>query len=479
MRKAAPFLALALLLALLVPAQAANERRIALVIGNGAYKNAPLRNPLNDARDMAAALRKLGFAVTLLENANQKSMEDAIRAFGQGLGRGRVGLFYYAGHGLQVDGANYLIPVDASINAKSELKYVAVDAGRVLDLMEEAHNDLNVIVLDACRDNPFSRSVRGLSGGLSEMNAPAGSIIGYATSPGKTAADGSGRNGVYTKHLLANLATPGIPINEVFMRTRIGVSQETREKQIPWDSSTLTRYYYLAGEGQALAPQPVMDARKDLADVELQKKALEEQKSALDDKQKSLEQERARLERERKDLERLSAGQPKQAKTGEDQQALQAERARLLAEHQALDDEKARLAAEQQALAARRAQWEAERRRQDGGGLAMLKTPKAEVHPRGWIGLTIQEVDANVAKSLGLAEPKGALVGRVVEQGPAAQAGVRPSDVVLEVNGQPIANARDMIQIIFALGPGDGARLTLWRRGQVVVRTLVLGESRR
>jgi uncharacterized caspase-like protein len=476
MRKAVSFLlALALLAALVLPAAAANERRIALVIGNGSYKSAPLRNPLNDARDMAELLRRLDFEVTLLENAGQKAMEEAVRAFGAKLGRGRVGLFYYAGHGLQVDGANYLIPTDAAIGAKSELKYEAVDAGRVLDIMEEAHSELNVIILDACRDNPFSRGVRGLSGGLAEMNAPAGSIIGYATSPGKTAADGSGKNGVYTKHLLANLPTPGIPINEVFMRTRIGVSRETGEKQIPWDSSTLTRYFYLAGEGPA-APQP--EARKDLADVEAQKKALEEQKSALAERQQALARERSRLESERKALEQVLAGQPKQARTDEERQALQAERERLRVEHQALDGEKARLAAQQQAL---EAQWEAERRRAESGSPAAPKPKQAEARPgpRGWIGLTIQEVTPEAARSVGLSEPKGALVAKVYEHDPAALAGVRPWDVVLDINGQPVRNGRDMIQIIFALGPGDEARLTLWRRGQVVVRSVVLGESRR
>jgi len=163
--------------------ESVQERRIALVIGNGAYKSSPLANPINDATDMATALKKLGFSVRLKINANQRSMENSIRAFGKELRSGGVGLFYYAGHGIQVHGRNYLIPIVADIESEADVKYESVDAGRVLSQMNEAENGLNIIILDACRDNPYARSFRSSEKGLAKMDAPTGSILAYATAP--------------------------------------------------------------------------------------------------------------------------------------------------------------------------------------------------------------------------------------------------------------------------------------------------------
>ena len=176
----------------------AQQSRIALVIGNSSYKSSPLQNPLNDANDMAVVLRKLGFSVQLKINADQRSMEDSIRTFGKELRSGGIGLFYYAGHGLQVDGRNYLIPIGADVESEADVKYEAVDAGRVLAQMEDAENSMNIIILDACRNNPFARSFRSSQKGLAKMDAPVGSILAYSTAPGSVAADGSGRNGLYT-----------------------------------------------------------------------------------------------------------------------------------------------------------------------------------------------------------------------------------------------------------------------------------------
>ena len=153
------------------------DQKIALVIGNGDYKSAPLKNPVNDAGDIADVLRKIRFTVILKINANQRSMENAIREFGKSLRKGGVGLFYYAGHGIQVNNNNYLIPVDARIETESDVKYEAVDAGRVLGKMEDAGNKLNIVILDACRDNPFARSFRTSTQGLARMDSPIGSII--------------------------------------------------------------------------------------------------------------------------------------------------------------------------------------------------------------------------------------------------------------------------------------------------------------
>lgn len=181
-----------------ITALSSQDNRIALIIGNGAYESSPLRNPVNDANDMAGALRKLGFSVTLRINADQRGMETSIDEFGLQLRSGATGLFYFAGHGMQVKGINYLIPIGANIQTASDTRYEAVDAGRILGKMEDAGNGLNVVILDACRDNPLARSFRSRSRGLARMDAPKGSLIAYATAPGSVAGDGDGRNGIYT-----------------------------------------------------------------------------------------------------------------------------------------------------------------------------------------------------------------------------------------------------------------------------------------
>jgi len=232
------------------------ESRIALVIGNGAYKEGILKNPVNDAADMAATLKDSGFYVSVLENGNQRQMEDAIRSFGDRLrDQGGVGLFYYAGHGIQYQGSNYLIPVGARISSESDVKYEAVDAGRVLGKMEDAGNGLNIVILDACRNNPFARSFRSAEQGLARMDAPTGSIIAYATSPGSVAADGTGRNGLYTGFLLKYLQQPGLTIEQMFKKVRQAVLRQTGSKQTPWESSSLTgNFYFTKGEGSTPAP---------------------------------------------------------------------------------------------------------------------------------------------------------------------------------------------------------------------------------
>ena len=240
-----------LLLFLAVPALAQNDRGIilhverhALVIGNGAYQTAPLKNPLNDAEDMAATLKNLGFKVILKKNLNQRTMEDAIRNFGKQLKSGVVGFFYFSGHGMQVGNRNYLLPIDARIESESDVKYEAVDAGRVLGKMEDAGNQLNIVILDACRNNPYERAFRAEQKGLARMDAPMGSLIAYATSPGKVAADGPERNGVFTKYLIKHMVEPNLPIEQVLKRVRIDVARETNRLQIPWESSSLMGNFY-------------------------------------------------------------------------------------------------------------------------------------------------------------------------------------------------------------------------------------------
>ena len=234
-------LASALLLALNLSANA----RTALVIGNGAYTNlSALANPGNDARDMASSLTELGFEVQLLVDANHESIEDAVLDFGEKLHKGGgVGLFYYAGHGVQDQGRNYLIPVEANIRRATQLKRKAVDVGWVLDEMAAANNGLNMVILDACRDNPFAE-FRSADRGLAKMEGPKGTFIAYATAPGDVAADGEGRNGLFTKHLLSAMQQPDQPVELAFKDVVKAVSDESRGRQTPFITSSLTGDFY-------------------------------------------------------------------------------------------------------------------------------------------------------------------------------------------------------------------------------------------
>ena len=232
--------------------------RVALVIGNAGYPTMPLSNPLNDARAMADTLSQIGFKVVTVQNASQKQMFDAVRQFGDAL-KGGVGLFYYAGHGVQVKGRNFLIPVDALIEREDEVPYKAFDVGLVLEKMEAAKNPLNIVILDACRNNPLARGSRSATTGLAQMDAPSGSIVAFATAPGAEAADGAGANGMYTGHLLRNMVTPGLKVEEVFKRTRVAVKQDSSGRQIPWESTSLEGDFYFTSPTGGVSP-PLADS---------------------------------------------------------------------------------------------------------------------------------------------------------------------------------------------------------------------------
>lgn len=231
-----------------------NTQRVALVIGNGAYKDAPLTNPVNDARAIAQALKESGFSVIIRENMDQRSMLSALREFGDRLRAGGTGLFYYAGHGMQIKGRNYLIPVGASIDREDEVAYSAVDAQAVLDKMEAAGNVANIMILDACRNNPFIRSTRSGQAGLAQMDAPVGTLVAYATSPGAVASDGSGTNGLYTQHLLNAIRQPSSKVEDVFKQVRANVRRDSQGKQVPWESTSLEGDFYFKGGPMVAAP---------------------------------------------------------------------------------------------------------------------------------------------------------------------------------------------------------------------------------
>ncbi len=222
------------------------DQRLALIIGNSRYTESPLINPVNDARAMTAALTGLGFTVTNLYDASLTEMNEAARQFGDKLRAGGVGLFFYAGHGMQIRGKNYLIPVGADIKREDEVQYKAFDANQLLDKMESAHNPINIVILDACRNNPFSRSFRSSATGLAQMEAPVGTYVSFSTAPGRVASDGEGANGLFTQHLLGSLNTPGLKVEDVFKQVRVRVMQDSGGQQIPWDSSSLTGDFYFS-----------------------------------------------------------------------------------------------------------------------------------------------------------------------------------------------------------------------------------------
>ena len=182
-------------------------------------------------------------------------MDQAIRKFGKTLrNQGGVGLFYYAGHGMQVDGENFLLPVDIDPSTEADVHYDAVPVGKLLGQMEAAGNGMNIVILDACRNNPFARSFRSASKGLAQVSAPSGTFISYATGPGKVAADGEGENGLFTEKLIAHMATPELSLENVFKRVRGEVMQASAGKQVPWDSSSVTGDFFFVPSGEQSKP---------------------------------------------------------------------------------------------------------------------------------------------------------------------------------------------------------------------------------
>jgi len=243
------------------------ERREALVIGNGAYGDAPLRNPVSDMRAFAEVLREFDFSVTTLQDADQQRMDDAIRAFKARLSGGGVGLFYFAGHGVSVGGRNYLLPVGRVFDSEAEVKYRAIDAEFVMAAMEEAGARVNLVILDACRNNPFgSRSpFRSASKGLVTMDAPRGSFVAYATAPGSTADDGAGANGLYTQELVRSIRElPGIEVEQLMKKVSARVQSASGGKQVPYRSSSLTGEFFFR-PGAAQSPGAELPSRPALA----------------------------------------------------------------------------------------------------------------------------------------------------------------------------------------------------------------------
>jgi len=233
-----------------IPTQTASigsvGRRIALVVGNANYKVRPLKNPRNDADDVSRSLKATGFEVIDLRDATLPQMRIAVRQFGDRLINNDVGLVYYSGHGVEVKGRNYFIPVNADIQREDEIADQGLDVSLILEKMSTAGKGVNILIVDACRDDPFGRSFRSSSRGLAQMDAPRGTIIAYATSPGKVASDGDPRerNSPYTKHLVKAMQSPNKPIEQVFKEVRRAVQDETKNQQTPWENTSLSGDFF-------------------------------------------------------------------------------------------------------------------------------------------------------------------------------------------------------------------------------------------
>jgi uncharacterized caspase-like protein len=238
--------------------------RIALVIGNGAYRAAPpLKNPPGDANAVAAALRGLGYDVTFRQNTGLRELIESLREFSLRAPKASVRMLFYAGHGVQVKGRNYLVPIDADPKSEEDIQRQSADVGEFVDRLSAIRTGINIVVLDACRVNPFAGGVivgpdgrrlkfRGATpGGLATLDAPVGTLVAFSTAPNGVALDGAkGEHSVYARHLLANLPTPGLQIEQLFKRVRIGVAEDTSRVQVPWESSSLTADFCFKSDAQ-------------------------------------------------------------------------------------------------------------------------------------------------------------------------------------------------------------------------------------
>ena len=365
-----------LLTAVSVSAQAPLDVRVALIIGNSAYAgNMALVNPANDAKAMADVLKRLGFTVVELRDGNKAQMAAAIAQVSNSLkGKQGVGMLYYAGHGLQLDWRNYMVPVDANLKSAADVPNQTIDLSSVVDIFKAAGNRMNIVVLDACRDNPFGGNTSSAKG-LAQLDAPPSTFLAYATAPGNVAEDGDVKsgNGLYTQFLLQELKRPTAKIEDVFKRVRLNVRKQSNGRQIPWESTSLEDdFFFNDGVKYTIKPEELERMAAEVRAIEqrrlaqeaealerIQQAALAKERERQQAEARVLEQQRLAAEQRAKEAERLGA-----VAKAKEQEKLAAEakirdQQRLVQEAQAkerelllafeLTKEKARLATEAQA----------------------------------------------------------------------------------------------------------------------------------
>ena len=403
------------LLTIPATAQAPLDVRVALIIGNSAYAgNMALVNPANDAKAMADVLKRLGFTVIELRDGNKAQMAAAITQVSNSLkGKQGVGMLYYAGHGLQLDWRNYMVPVDANLKSAADVPGQTIDLSSVVDIFKAAGNRMNIVVLDACRDNPFGGNTSSAKG-LAQLDAPPSTFLAYATAPGNVAEDGDVKsgNGLYTQFLLQELKRPTAKIEDVFKRVRLNVRKQSNGRQIPWESTSLEDdFFFNDGVKYTIKPEELERMAAEVRAIEqrrlaqegealerIQQAALAKERERQQAEARVLEQQRVAADLRAKEAERLGAvakakEQEKLAAEAKirDQQRLaqeaQAKERELLLAFE-LTKEKARLATEAQAREQQRLAELA--RAQQATQVAALTKP----------------VDAKVARDLAYVEAK-------------------------------------------------------------------------
>jgi uncharacterized caspase-like protein len=365
-----------LLAAVSVSAQAPLDVRVALIIGNSAYAgNMALTNPANDAKAMADVLKRLGFTVVELRDGNKAQMAAAIAQVSNSLkGKQGVGMLYYAGHGLQLDWRNYMVPVDANLKSAADVPNQTIDLSSVVDIFKAAGNRMNIVVLDACRDNPFGGNTSSAKG-LAQLDAPPSTFLAYATAPGNVAEDGDVKsgNGLYTKFLLQELKRPTAKIEDVFKRVRLNVRKQSNGRQIPWESTSLEDdFFFNDGVKYTIKPEELERMAAEVRAIEqrrlaqeaaalerIQQAALAKERERQQAEARVLEQQRLAAEQRAKEAERLSTAAKAQEQEKLAAEARLREQQKLRQEAQAkerelllafeLTKEKARLATEVQA----------------------------------------------------------------------------------------------------------------------------------
>lgn len=384
---------------------AAAEKRVALVIGNNAYKEGRLSAPINDARAMTIALTELGFKVTKLEDVGRLDMQRAIRRFVEELTSPEaVGLFYFAGHGAQSKGKNFLIPIDADIEHEDEIELQSVDLQYMLDKFADMRNGMNILILDACRNNPFARRGVRRASGLAAIDGPPGTLVAFAAAPGQVAMEIQDGNGIYTKNVLANIREPGLPIEEVFKRVRFGVLTETGKLQVPWENTSLVRDFYFKGAraGSGYKPAANDSEAEAWANVESSRNIY--------------------------DFIAFMRRFPQGRYQGQILARINSVLSKLKPAPPSIQ-------------------------------LNELKQFLNE----GYAGFTMRPLNKYSAEYYGLTGPKGVIVVDVDRGSIAERAGLLPADILLSVNGKPVNGMDDAADLARTILPGEFVEGVVWR----------------
>lgn len=417
------------------PALARAESRVALVIGNGNYKSVPaLPNPVNDATDVAAALKRGGFETILATDLDKTGMDDVAIRFARAARSADVALFYYSGHAMQFGGINYLAPTDAKLNDEADLRRMVRLDDVVVDL-QQAKN-LRILVLDSCRDNPLAEQLKRSIGptraltlqrGLAKIDSPQGMIVAYATQAGRTAEDGKGRNSPYTSAFLKNIEAQE-EIGTIFRRISSDVYEATRHEQLPELSLSLIGEFYLRGK-VATSARPAGDADAMV----------------------------------RTDFE---AAERVNTVAGWDA---------FLKRHP--DGFHAALAAERRLALAGKAVGPPERAAAAGADSKDVDPPAggAGQTERSWVGLNVQQVTKEIAESLNIQPARGALVANLSDAGPAKRAGVDVGDVIVRFDGKDIQDARHLARLVAETAIGRQVDIILLRNGREETRKITVG----